>query len=738
MWPFSRRQARRPGLPRAAVGLLSIAAVLLPAGGIAYLGAVSYREDRGLVADTLAEQHRAAVTVTASLEAELGRTLDRVASVLGTDRITARALADLRQEHHLAAFPFRIAAAGVLLFPAPEPLRSPASSGGEFLSRAPQTCPEQAFDACIRAIREARRRAQRLDAARRRELGWCSGQPTPTATRCRASPKDRDMARRAYAALTEFEDTGPAALLGLARLALAAGELDKATAHLATLRDRFAGRHDQDGVSYQLIADLSSAEAAGDPTALLEVYRRVIERHYQAPSAVLERIASRLNDQLSEPSGPISLTPAETNQLEALRDQLQFARHQTRFAGILASEVDEIAHTAGPLTRGRPALARPERTLIYRRQPDRSIVGILVDMAMLETEAARADVDLTRLAAGTRAVIARHGDSELGRLSGPGTRGGRESLRVLISSGFGPVLPHLSLSLVNDRRMPDPLDEIVESRGRRHLAITGSLVALLLIGIIATIRSATRERELSRLKSDFVSTVSHELKTPLTSIRMFGEMLQRGVAGTDREREKRYHDIIVEESQRLGLLIANLLDYSQIERGTRHYSRRAENPAVLARDAVVTFQRFRDQPADIRLVIDGVERGHSDEREIAVGPTDFARADILADRDVVVQCLLNLLGNALKYGKPPIEVRVAADQRVTLSVSDCGPGIAKAEQERIFREFYRVPAVYSSGVEGTGLGLALVKRHVEAQGGDITVNSEPGRGATFSISFPRA
>jgi len=114
------------------------------------------------------------------------------------------------------------------------------------------------------------------------------------------------------------------------------------------------------------------------------------------------------------------------------------------------------------------------------------------------------------------------------------------------------------------------------------------------LGLFATIRGAAKERELARLKSDFVSTVSHELKTPLTSIRMFAEMLQQGVAGEDRDRERRYHDIIVKESERLGLLIANLLDYAQIERGTRRYNRKLEPAGQLAQEAVTTFARLRE------------------------------------------------------------------------------------------------------------------------------------------------
>lgn len=777
MWPLSRPSTQRPGFLRAVVGVLSVAAILLPAVGIAYLGSVSYRDDRGLVAAKLDQQFDTAAAVARSLETELEATLDQVAVVLdsgatgldvrtGTD---SDALDRLRGDRPLAAFPFRVTGSGELGFPALEPLRSPIISAGDFLSRAPRTCPERAFDACIREIREARRRARRLDVAHRRELGDCAdgapgsggGTAIRAAERCRTRPRDRELARRAYVALAGFEDTGPAALLGLARMALADSDRVEAVARYRVLQRRFGSRLDNDGVSYRLLGDLGIADASGEPGDRLAVLRRLAGREYQAPSAALSQIAEQVAAHLKS----TSLDDRAAAERDRLQARIEFAHHQARVARALVGEVEEIVRTAGPQIRGRPTLSAGisarrttpggSRTLLYRREADRSIIGVLVDIPMLEAAALR--LEGRRLAPGVRVVIERPGDSARRA----------KSLRTLASTGFGPILPHLSLTLVNDRRLPDPLDEIVAARGRRHLAITGGLVALLLIGLFATIRGAARERELARLKSDFVSTVSHELKTPLTSIRMFGEMLQQDVAGRDREREARYHDIIVKESQRLGLLIANLLDYSQIERGTRRYSSQAEIVADLARDAIATFQRFRDVPADIRLIVgrtssasssgfdaDGDGKGEPDAASDGDGKGDAAGEGdrdpdpaepaehvlILADREVVVQCLLNLLGNALKYGEPPIVVRVAvtesgAGDRVTLSVSDRGPGIAKSEQERIFREFYRTQSAYSSGVEGTGLGLALVKRHIEAQGGEVSVRSEPGHGATFSITF---
>jgi two-component system phosphate regulon sensor histidine kinase PhoR len=308
----------------------------------------------------------------------------------------------------------------------------------------------------------------------------------------------------------------------------------------------------------------------------------------------------------------------------------------------------------------------------------------------------------------------------------PADKAPDRSQRELARVPLGEALPHLSVALVNPLADPDPLDEVIRTRSRRHVLLTSALALALGLGLLATIRGAVRVRELAQLKSDFVSTVSHELKTPLTSIRMFAEMLEQGVAQGDETKMQRYHSVIVTESQRLGLLIANLLDYAQIERGTRRYTSSRESIAKLARHAVTTFETLREP-----------ERARN---PIAVEVSDPAMAaEVMVDRDVVVQAVLNLITNAAKYGgaEQPIEVSVGADEHAAwIAVRDHGPGIPAHEQARIFREFYRSPEAQRSGVEGTGLGLALVKQHVVALGGSVDVTSTLGQGAVFTIRFP--
>ncbi|HTM19221.1 MAG TPA: HAMP domain-containing sensor histidine kinase [Kofleriaceae bacterium] len=679
--------------------------VLLPAAGIAYLGAVSYRDDRGLVAARLDEQHRSARAVAASMTREIDAALDAVATNLPPGaRPSADGLGRIAR-HPLAAHPFRIARSGRLVYPAEHPLRAPGPdpTADRFLDTVPRICPERGFESCVDAMRAGRRRQSQLFEARRREAACAGERP------CRSGDRNLTEAQRLYGQLASFDDTGPAAVLGLARLAVAAGRADEAAARYRLLGERFGGRADEDGVPYALLADLGAAEAGGTAAARLAIYRQLLDQTYRAPTPVLELAADRLHDGLAA----LALPAAERAQLAGLDARLAAAFRERTEAAALAPRAEVLARSAAPEARGLP-VGGGGQTVVFRRESAGDVVGLTLDTPALLAAAGRAQVDLAALAEGARPAIV---GSDAGR---------DDDTRTLASAGFGPVLPHLTLELVNDRSQPDPLDEIVRSRGRRHLAITGGLAFLLLIGLWATMRGAARERELARLKSDFVSTVSHELKTPLTSIRMFGEMLQQNVAGSDREREGRYHQIIVKESERLGLLIANLLDYSQIEKGTRRYQQQPVGAAELAEESVTTFDRLRE--ARIPPV------------HLAVDPA-LADAAITVDREVVVGALLNLLGNAAKYGGEagPIEVAVAArEQRVVLSVRDHGPGIPKSEHARIFREFYRTPEAYRSGKEGTGLGLALVKRHVEAQGGTVEVDSDRGRGATFLLSFPRS
>jgi signal transduction histidine kinase len=249
----------------------------------------------------------------------------------------------------------------------------------------------------------------------------------------------------------------------------------------------------------------------------------------------------------------------------------------------------------------------------------------------------------------------------------------------------------------------------------------GVLVAVIVAGIVATWRLMRRETEMARLKSDFVANVSHDLKTPLSVIRMFGETLEMGRV-TDEGRRQEYYRVITREGERLSRLIDNVLDFSRIEGGRQTYEMTPTAIEPLIRGTLEAFayplahQGFK---VDVSVAADLPE--------------------VALDADAVGQALANLIDNAIKHSGDDralaIDARIAEGWLV-ISVSDHGVGIAPEEQARIFEKFYRVGRSDTQGRRGSGVGLALVRHIARAHGGEITVESTPGEGSRFSMRIP--
>jgi signal transduction histidine kinase len=247
------------------------------------------------------------------------------------------------------------------------------------------------------------------------------------------------------------------------------------------------------------------------------------------------------------------------------------------------------------------------------------------------------------------------------------------------------------------------------------------VIALTLFGGFLLWRDTRREARLAELRTQFVSSVSHELKTPLTSIRMFAEILQMRGHG-DRQMHDEYLETIVIESERLTRLLNNVLDFSRTERGNRMYR---FQPAVLA-DVIHAAVRTVQYPLTEQGFILGLNLGED------IPP-------VAVDRDALQQAILNLLTNAMKYSgeKREIELRLRAEgQAALIEVSDHGIGISEKEQSHIFEKYYRASIPENREIAGAGLGLALVAHIVEAHGGSVRVRSKPGEGSTFSIRIP--
>ena len=248
-------------------------------------------------------------------------------------------------------------------------------------------------------------------------------------------------------------------------------------------------------------------------------------------------------------------------------------------------------------------------------------------------------------------------------------------------------------------------------------------VSTTIIGVIATLTVLYREARVSRLQTDFVNKVSHDLRTPLTSIRMFVETLQLGRL-PEPERQREALAVIAQETARLSLLINRLLDWARMESGKRSYALEPVNVEDVVEDALRAFEPQRlSEPAQV-------------DREIQPG-----LPPVRADREALSEALLDLLQNAHKYTGPDKRITVGArleDGTVLVTVADNGPGIRVADQKRIFEKFYRAQDPLQRHIEGSGLGLAMVKHIVEAHGGRVTVASDVGQGAVFTIALPAA
>ena len=263
-----------------------------------------------------------------------------------------------------------------------------------------------------------------------------------------------------------------------------------------------------------------------------------------------------------------------------------------------------------------------------------------------------------------------------------------------------------------------------QARGRRKV-IDIVLIGLALGGIVAglgvLLLAIRRERKTNELKSEFISNVSHELKTPLSIISMFGEMLALGRVKTPAQATE-YAEIIWRESVRLARLIDNVLDFAKIERGKDVYEFAEGDVAeVVARGVELSQHRLQKANMTVEL-----------ELEEGLPPARI-------DANAFTLAVMNLIDNAIKYAADGerLIVRLRRDgDRLVLEVQDFGPGIDPAEQGRIFERFYRSRAVRLKPIRGSGIGLALVEHIARAHHGGVKVTSELGQGATFALWIP--
>jgi two-component system phosphate regulon sensor histidine kinase PhoR len=240
----------------------------------------------------------------------------------------------------------------------------------------------------------------------------------------------------------------------------------------------------------------------------------------------------------------------------------------------------------------------------------------------------------------------------------------------------------------------------------------------LLAAVAFFLYASLQERRLNALKSDFIANVSHELKTPLSVVRMFAEMLMTQRVSSA-EKQRQYLEMICRESERLSSLIENVLDFAALERGKQKYEREEADLGEIVARGVETV-RQRQENLEIRVHL----------------PEALPR--VLVDPQAVLLAIINLLDNAIKYGEgSPIEVSVVVKIReLWVQVRDHGPGIPADETRRVFDRFYRVRRP-GQQIRGSGIGLSLVKHIADAHGGVARADNAPDGGAVVSFSVAR-
>jgi len=318
--------------------------------------------------------------------------------------------------------------------------------------------------------------------------------------------------------------------------------------------------------------------------------------------------------------------------------------------------------------------------------------------------------------------------------------------RPFVATEIGEVLPHWEVAacLLHPEKMAETVRTLNLTLG---LMIT-VLVAAIGVGGWLIVLDSKRQITMARQKTDFVSNVSHELKTPLTSIRMFSELLADGRVD-DPAKRRNYLQIIAAEAARLTRLINNVLDFARMERGEKKYEFKRCNLTGLVTETVENYRPHLEANG-IKLhylaPTNTSEPTSPDPSLVRRGDSsaDFSNTslEIDGDRDALAQVIVNLISNAEKYGGKAMEISVEvatpsnSTPCVQVKIMDRGPGVPRGSEEKIFEQFYRAHDSLSSGIQGAGLGLTLARQIARAHGGDVTYEPREGGGSCFTLELP--
>ena len=511
-------------------------------------------------------------------------------------------------------------------------------------------------------------------------------------------PKAAEIYRQSMISAKETIQKG-FARLQLARVLLKAGQKSESLSHYQEILTLPSNITDEYGVPIAFYAAKRLLEENSEKETVSNIILKELEtKHWLAPtgSYLLKEITETLINTYPKMADP--------NTAKNFKQKIDRLINNLEQATALQNDFQGLKLTASTISKGK---IKEPIWILYGREP-----------WMLSLSPALSETQSLIIAVHAQKVF----DSLISEKSYPVTYPGRlELITDGSEKGESLGLNFRGLKVTFPDSEKTDLTKQWNMRRSIYILILILVLGLTLFGAYLLWRDVRRDLRMAEMRSQFVSSVSHELKTPLTAIRMFAETLRLG-RSKDKKTQEEYLDTIVNESERLTRLLNNVLNFSMIEKEKRIYKL---EPTSLS-EVIQAAARAMEYPLS--------QKGFKLNIQIEEG-----LPDVQADKDSIEQALLNLLHNALKYsGKSrDIDLRLQQkDNNAVIKVIDRGVGIAPQRQKRIFEKYYRVPSEEKERTTGTGLGLALVSHIVKGHNGHIEVQSEPSKGSTFSIYLP--